>query len=308
MSKKDSQMLFHRVVEVLAPASGIVHSDLKRIQQFLLSQGFDCNIPSTTLGPSYLFANSDKHRFENLKKALQSNNRILWCVRGGYGSARLLEALSKLKKPKQKKVIIGFSDITALHQFFITQWGWSTLHGSMLDELSKKDANPRELKEIFQVVQGKRKELVFNGLRPINDRARKKGSIRGSVVGGNLTILASLAGTPYLKPAKNKFVLLEELSERGYRVDRMLVQLKNAGYFDGAKAIIIGDFLGGAERDGKFVWKHVLKEFAQEIKIPMFSGVPCGHGIYQRPMPFNTSAKIIMGKKNQLIVKNLTWE
>lgn len=306
MFNHKKQMLFHHVVEVLAPASGVDSADLKRIHGFLHAHGYDCNIPADTIGNHFLFANTDKKRFQNLKRALYSKNRILWCVRGGYGSARLFDELAKLKKPKEKKVLIGFSDITALHQFFTTEWGWPTLHASMLDELSKKDANPKEVKEVFDVLQLKRKELMFRGLRPMNEKAQKKGVIRGSMIGGNLTVLASLAGTPYLTPARNKFVLIEELSERGYRVDRMLNQLRQARYFEGAKAIIVGDFLGGAERDGKFVWKQVLKEFAHEIKIPMFAGLPSGHSAYQRPLPFNTKAKITVGKKIELNVKNLS--
>ncbi|MCB9026560.1 MAG: LD-carboxypeptidase [Bdellovibrionaceae bacterium] len=294
------------IVDIVAPASSSSAKDLNNALRFVHKMGFVPRVPKDIFGKDLLCANTDSQRFKHLKNAIYAkDSKVIWSLRGGYGSLRLMPALYKLKKPKHTKLFIGYSDTTALHNFFNQQWNSPSLHGTMLEELGRGDAGQRELRDFVQVLFQLTDKLNFDNLQAMNSHARKIHTIRAPVVGGNLAILASTLGTPWNFSAKGKILALEDIGERGYRVDRMLVQLEQAGVFKGVRSVIFGDFVGGEENkaeDCKYLWRDVQKRFATEAKFPVLKGLPFGHGAFQRPMPFNTSAKLHLGRKCYLQV------
>lgn len=294
------------VVDIVAPASSSTDRDLRGALRFVEDFGLTPRLPHRIFGPDVVCSNSDINRWKHLKKALQAkDSKAIWCLRGGYGSLRLLRFLSQMKPPCQTKLFIGYSDLTTLHGFFNQFWGWPTVHGSMLEELGRGEGGQRELHDFRQLLFGHRSQMEYGPLTPMNAAARKKGVIRSSLVGGNLTVLQSCLGTPWQFSTKGKILVVEDIGERGYRIDRILVHMEQAGFLKGTRAIIFGDFVGGGEPDDSaYLWKEVQARFAKESKIPVLKGLPFGHVIFQRPTPFFTRTELKLGRQPRMIVQS----
>lgn len=271
--------------------------------------------------PDILSSHFDEVRFRQLQAALVNpNSKAIWCLRGGYGSIRLVPSLLKLKKPKRVKPIIGLSDVTTLQLFLQEKWNWPSLHGPLLDRLGRTLVGPvrdfalnqgkpippqSQVLELSQVLNGEACELSFEGLRSLNS---VKGSIcRGVISGGNLVTFASAIGTKIHPKTAGKILFFEDIGERGYRVDRILEQMVQAEVFSKkTRAIIFGEFIAGNEPDGTSKVLKVIERFAktwaQKNGVPVLSGLPIGHGENQRVIPFNTDAVLDL-KSGALKVK-----
>jgi muramoyltetrapeptide carboxypeptidase len=190
---------------------------------------------------------------------------------------------------------MGFSDITTLHVFLNQQWGWPTIHGPMVDRIGRGLILEPQLRELHDIYFGDEAQVVFRGLKPMNAAARTARVIRGPVTGGNLMTLQSTIGTRAPWGTRGRIVFLEEIDERGYRIDRLLEHLAQTGHFARARAIVLGEFLGGTESDGSTRVPGVLQRFADSLKIPVMTGIEAGHGDMQRPIPFETMATLTCG-------------
>ncbi|MBO9666551.1 MAG: LD-carboxypeptidase, partial [Bdellovibrio sp.] len=279
------------IIDVVAPGYPSQPHEVEGSREFLKNWNLTPRIPKGLIKPHFLHANEDDQRFAFLKAAIESrDSRVIWCMRGGYGSNRLIPMLAKLKKPKEPKLLIGISDITSLHSFVIQEWGWSVLHAPLLDRLGRKLVSPKHEKELHDILFGKTKQIEFKKLKALNDSAHKVKSLKSKIVGGNLTVLQSSMGTPWQFDAKKSLLFVEDIGERGYRIDRIFEQFRQGGIFKGCHGIILGDFIGGEEPStGKNNFQKVFKRWADDLDIPIFQGLEAGHATIQRPVPFNTS-------------------
>lgn len=283
-----------QIIDVVAPGYPCTAEEIEGAVQFLKSWGLVPRLPKNLIGKHFLHSNTDELRFKHLKQAIEApDSDIIWCLRGGYGSNRLLPRLAEMKKPTKAKLLIGISDITSLHTFFHQEWGWRTLHGPLLDRLGKSLVPAKIEKELQQMLAGETKEIVFSKLKPLNKPAREIRALKGKVVGGNLSVLQSGIGTPWQIDTKNAFLFIEDWGERGYRIDKMLEQMRQAGVFKKCRALLLGDFLGGEEpKTGKNNFSLVFRRWAEELDIPVLAGVEAGHGVIQRPLPLGTKAEL----------------
>src|ERR1700722_3798810 len=269
------------VVDVVAPGFRCTRQQLEGGIAFLERSGLVPRVPPHLFGEDLLCANSDAQRFTQLRKALYArDSRAVWCVRGGYGAIRIIQRLQALKPPSQAKLLIGYSDATTLHQLVNLFWGWPSLHGPLLDRLGSADFPEAQRAELHEVLFGGAPRTLFADLVPLNAAARRRHRIVSRLAGGNLTVLQSTLGTA-LQRRPSGILFLEDIGERGYRIDRMLEQLRQAGVLRNLKAIVFGTFLGGAETDGSNPGPAVLERFAQTLQIPMLAGIDAGHGRYQ---------------------------
>lgn len=289
-----------QIVDVIAPGYPCLPEEVQGAAQFLKSWGLIPRIPKNIIGKHFIHSHEDEKRFAFLEAALLSeDSHIIWCLRGGYGSNRLLPYLAKMKKPKKQKLLIGISDITSLHHFFLQEWGWQTLHAPLLDRLGKKQVPAEIEKELHQMLYGQQESILFNKLKPLNKAASQVDRLVSSVVGGNLTVLQSSLGTPYQFNCDKKLLFVEDIGERGYRIDRIFEQFRQAGVFKKCHGILLGDFLGGEEpKTGKNNFDLVFKRWAEDLSIPVFTGFEAGHGVVQRPVPFGTKAVLSAKSKN----------
>lgn len=154
---------------------------------------------------------------------------------------------------------------------------------------------PRHEKEFRDLLFGKTHEIQFKNLRPLNEAAHETRVIKSKIVGGNLTVLQSTMGTPWQINADRSLLFLEDIGERGYRLDRMLEQFRQGGVLKKCDGIILGEFIEGAEPGtGKNNFKQVFKRWADDLEIPLYSGLESGHGKIQRPVPFNTQCELVL--------------
>lgn len=284
-------------VELIAPASRCSDQLVVDIKNLLTSWGLKCLVTDKLFGDDLLCANTDKMRFDLLKNALfNPENKGVICVRGGYGSMRLIPELKKLTPPSCSKLFMGMSDITALNIFLEQDWHWPVIHGALaLDKFTSNAINA--MKSILFGVEEKIKYLV----KPLNSAAKKNHAIKSSVTGGNLCLVQSSISTCWQLEAKDKIIFLEEIGERGYRVDRMLEHLRQVGIFSQAAAILFGDFIEGKEPDGSSLIQSVLERFADACPIPVVQVKGVGHASENIPMPLGTPASLQLGENAYLL-------
>jgi muramoyltetrapeptide carboxypeptidase len=293
-------------IEVVAPGFVSTEEDIEGASRFLKRWSLVANIPENIIGNDFLCSGSLEQRYLHLSNALNSkDSRVIWCLRGGYGAIQLLPLLKKMKKPKTKKLLIGISDITSLHVFLNQEWGWPTLHASLLDRVGAGKLPHLIEEELRKLLFTDQTKTEFRSLQPLNKSARIVGEVDGVVVGGNLTVLQSTLGTPYQFNLKNKILAIEDLGERGYRIDRIFEQFEQAGIFKGCRGLVIGEFLGGDEPDGKAEkWSQVFTERAAKYSFPVFKGLEIGHGTVQRPLFLGVKAHLKTGRTGCLTVQS----
>ena len=283
------------VIDIVAPASACSPEALAAGVAVLEGWGFRPRVPAGLVESSGIVAAPDASRHRILHRALRrADSRVVWCVRGGYGSQRLLPRLARGPVPGPRKLLVGFSDLTALHVFINQHWGWPTLHAATVADLGSGRLSQSSLGELCRLVAGRTSHLSVR-LRPLNPAARRARVIGGMLVGGNLKTIQSLVGTPFsLRPA-GCILMVEDTGERGYAIDRMLVQLVQAGILRGVRAIVFGQLTGGLEPDGRFTGTDVVARFAERMRIPVLGGAPFGHGASARAVPLGVGAKIELG-------------
>lgn len=282
---------------VVAPGMASDPKNLAKIKEFIHSWGLKPHIPKDIFKKGYISANSLEKRFEFLKEALLADeSKMVWYIRGGYGSHELLPLLSKLPV-SPPKIFCGFSDATSLHIFLTQNWDWQTLHGMHLDKIVQGKVNKNQLSQLKKIIFGEIEKISFNQLKPLNRQAEKTTDIHGTVAGGNLITLQSHIGTPWELNSKGKILFFEDIGERAYRLKRVLVHLKQIGAFKEARSVVFGEFTGCLEPDGKNQVPKILKEFANEVNIPVFHKLPCGHGLNQWTLPLGTDAQIYKYKQ-----------
>ncbi len=267
-------------VRIIAPSSKCIDSTIKlnQIIELLASHGFEvshsAHLFSDTTLPYY--ANDARHRLEDLRDAILSDDDIIWAFRGGYGAGEIVENCMDLKSELQKKkILIGFSDITAIHLLFNQIFNMPSLHASVLTSLLGDQAH--HINDITKILRGEKHILK---LTPANDLA-KNARIEGKIIGGNLCVLQTMIGTRLHPETDDKIIFIEDTAEPGYKIARMLNHFKNAGLFNSLKGIILGDFTNAGENN---YIDETLKSFINAHPNPPIYRLNSGHGHINHPV------------------------
>ncbi len=291
-----------KIVDIVAPASGSTADEMYAASAFLKAQGYTPRIAEVLFrNKEFYHAQTDALRFEHFKEALLApDSDILWCLRGGYGCARLVPMLETLK-PTREKTLIGFSDITVLHLFARQRWGWKTLHAPVLYQLGLNRIATHSVETLFGLLEHRINKCQF-ALTPINEAAKRQGTVTAPITGGNLSIVQTSLATDWQIDGTDTIIFLEEIGEKGYRIDRMLNHLKQAGVFAKAKAVLLGDCLesmDSTEEDAGVV--YALHRFAETMDIPVLRLPYIGHGTRNDPLPFGMPSTLTLGEQPQLV-------
>jgi muramoyltetrapeptide carboxypeptidase len=274
---------------MIAPSYPFPPEDLALTVSYFENLGMRVTAPQDLLGPDLLCASDDTIRLSHLKQALTDPSvDVIWLLYGGYGLTPLISGLFAIQKPGKEKLFIGFSDGTALHIFLNQIWNWPSLHGACAVQIAKQKGGAQTTVLTLRIAKEGLQSYKPPALTSFNQPARSMSSLSGNVMGGNLCLLECSLGTNWHLNAKDKILFLEDVGERGYRIDRMLVHLQQARAFEGVKAILLGDFTKGEEPDGVSLVEPVLARFASNIDTPVFRLPGCGHGDKNIPLPFNT--------------------
>lgn len=224
-------------------------------------------------------AGDDHRRLEELKHALADHSiRGIFCARGGYGTLRLLQKLQQpIAKAGMAKPLVGFSDITALHQWRQSQ-GIVSIHGPVLTQLGRLGRPTSE--RLFSLLESNTPAKPLRGSTSLVE-----GVAEGPLLGGNLSVFTRLLGTPFMPALEGAVLLLEDVGERPYRLDRMWTHLDLAGVFRKISGIALGSFTHCEERDAAYSSQDVLRELAVATGLPCAIGFPIGHGDINEPVP-----------------------
>jgi muramoyltetrapeptide carboxypeptidase len=258
---------------VVAPAGPVREDRLKTGIEYLKAWGLEVEVlPSVLAGHERLnyLAADDKARAEDLRNAwLDPGFAAVFCARGGYGVQRMLEYVDFDELAAVPKWLIGFSDITALHEPLNAR-GLVTMHGPMaaaVEQLGAAVGRQRLYDLLFEP------ERITDLLAPAGARTVVDGIAEGPLRGGNLALLAAGVGTPTYAPPTG-VVVMEDISEDAYRVDRLLTQLLRSGWFAGVTGLVIGDFSGA---DDSGLVNTVMHDRLEPLGLPMVEGAAIGH-------------------------------
>lgn len=238
-------------------------------------------------------AGTDRERAEELMGLFTDPSiRAILCSRGGYGTMRILEFLDFKLIKNNPKIFMGFSDITVL---LLTLWkkaGLLTFHGPMVTSLPR--LHPASLTRVRSLLSGAyQSEIPLDKKKAIAPR-----STEGVLWGGNLTLLVHLIGTPYEPDWDRAILFLEDCGEAPYRVDRLFSHLKLRGVLKKIAAIVLGQFTGP---DNRVLTRHWFESWLEEWDVPIWTGLPIGHGLQNIPLPVGAPA-LLDGAKGLLSV------
>jgi muramoyltetrapeptide carboxypeptidase len=226
------------------------------------------------------FAGDDTRRLREITRAIE-DPRVdgIIAARGGYGATRLLPQLDAAQVRARPKLLVGFSDITALHSLW-ARARVASIHGPMAATLGTL---PAALATRFLDALEGRGPTQVTGLELLS-----RGRAEGVLLGGNLAVLASLLGTPHFPTLDGAILFLEDTGERPYRVDRMLTSLRNAGVLHAVRGIVLGAFEQALPGPDGVTVSEVLRERLTDLGVPVVAGLPCGHVEDNLELPLGT--------------------
>lgn len=289
-------------IAIVAPA-GILKNKKEIIQkakEMAESWGLHVIVGQHVFNQNHHFAGTDKERASDFQKALNDPSiKAIWGARGGYGSVRILDELDFSAFKKHPKWIIGYSDLTAMHNHIHTM-GIETIHGIMGTSFQF------DPKENTLSIETLRKALFGETLHyqiPFS-KYNVDGVAKGQLIGGNLTMLLTMLGSKSQINTSGKILFIEEIGEYKYHIDRMLQSLKRAGYFDELKGLIVGDMSNIKKNTTK--WgssiEQLILDAVSEYDFPVFFDFPAGHEIDNRALLFGRTVSISSKKDTVSIV------
>ena len=263
-------------IAIVCPAGYLPAAKAKACINTLKKWGFKVTKGKTLGGKSKnYFSGSFEERLADLQNQIDdpSINAIL-CGRGGYGTTHLLDHIDWKKFKKNPKWIIGFSDITILHTYLLTEIGVASMHGPMANAFNEDNGINRYTLSLKDSLEGK---PVHYTAKPHTQNTYGKAT--APMVGGNLSLLAHAVGTNADVDTRGKILFIEDVGEQLYNVERMLLQLKRAGKLSKLKGLVVGGFTSNKDTDrpfGKNI-EQVIYDVVREFKFPICFGFPISH-------------------------------
>ncbi|MDX1277488.1 MAG: LD-carboxypeptidase [Oceanihabitans sediminis] len=284
-------------VVIVAP-SGILKGrtgEIDQAKRLLKSWGLHVVVGKHVFKQNNHFAGTDEERCEDFQNALDDSTiSAIWCARGGYGTVRILDKLDYTKFREKPKWIIGYSDITALHNQVHNE-GFESLHALMCVSLTKDLKGLEETVATF-------KDAIFG--KPISytlagSKYNRAGKVTAPVVGGNLTLLHTMLGSETSIDTSGKILFIEEIGEYKYHIDRMLQSLKRAGYFNNCAGVMVGDM--SKMRRNTTVWgsstEQLILDVLAEYDFPIVFNVPSGHEEDNRALILGRNVEMNVAKE-----------
>jgi muramoyltetrapeptide carboxypeptidase len=275
-------------ISILAP-SGVLNNFDKKIEKAInifKSWGLNVVLGNHIYDKNGHFAGTDKNREKDFQKALDNKNiKAIWCARGGYGAVRIIDKLNFDNYLKNPKWIIGFSDITVIHNK-LNFLNSESIHAMMITGFEDIGQNNDSLSKLKNVLFGDSLSYSIT-----SNKNNKTGKSEGIIVGGNLTLIQSTIGSKTELKMKDKILFIEEIGEYAYHIDRMLYSLKRAGYFENCKGLIVGQISDVKKNNTDFgrSINELILDVLDEYNFPILFDFPAGHE--------KTNFPIILGRK-----------
>ncbi len=271
-------------IALVAPASSVKKaSQVQQLVAHIHSWGLEAKVFPHVFASHHHFAGTDAQRQKDLQDAIQDESiQAIWFVWGGYGCVRIMDTIDFSSLVQHPKWLIGFSDITNIHAK-MHALGLESVHGMMATIAGSLVPESRSLASVKAILLEQPRTVTWQ-----NNAYNKGLKMRGSLVGGNLCIVASLLGSPTAIDTKHKILFLEEVAEYDYKIDRMLRSLERAGMFEDCAGLLLGSFNHIPENDPPFgaSLEEIVLEVVKNYDFPVFFDFPAGHITENEAMVF----------------------
>ncbi len=296
LSKKDS-------VALISPSSYHIEKNIHMIEEsikLIEEWGLKIKYKPETNKKHFYLAGDDEYRKNQLQQAIDDPEvKAIFCTRGGYGSARFIQSISKSKQYTDK-IIIGFSDITSIHLYFADDSNIKNIHAPNIATdyfLAESENGCKSRQELYEkLFNGTNKDLSIEKINNANIDTEQY----FPVTGGCLSIVVTSLGTKLDIDTDDKILLLEDVGEKPYKIDRMLTQLRNAGKFKNVAAIIFGEMVGCDYNN----LIDMLVDYFKNDRFPVFVGAEFGHGEINTPWEYGQLARL---SENKLFLKEVGY-
>ncbi len=274
--------------------------------------GFKVKLGANARKRKGFLAGTDRERAGDVMSAFKDGKvHGIVCLRGGYGTPRVLPLLDYRLIQKNPKIFIGYSDITALHCALLKRSNLTTFHGpTPAAAFTEKDYPSFSRNSwLTSLMSAEPFGSILKGYENKTVKRIRKGKATGELLGGNLSLLCSLVGTPYLPTFKNKILFFEDIDEKPYRLDRMLTHLLNAGLLQQASGIAIGlchaceDPKAATAGEFRQSTMDVFKERLGSLDVPIVVGLPFGHVPFNATIPMGIKALLDADKGDLLVMQ-----
>lgn len=293
-------------IYLISPSGAVADPARARAAAAILSaHGHPTRFDAAAMRRAQRFAGSDEVRAAAFSRAAAQDAPIVMITRGGYGMTRLLPLLDFKALARARKQWVGLSDFTAFHLAMLARAGAQTWAGpALLDDFavdSPDDVDPVTLGCFQEAMSGELEMLGFKASSPVAVDAR------GTLWGGNLSVLCALIGTPYFPRIKGGILFVEDVSEHPYRIERMLVQLLQAGVIDAQQAVVVGyvNRYRLAEHDRGYDLPAALKWLRTQTRTPIVTGLPFGHDRPKLTLPHGATVGLATeGRQGWLVFEH----
>ncbi|WP_018614084.1 S66 peptidase family protein [Segetibacter koreensis] len=282
-------------IGIVCPGGYMPKEKAETCMEVLVQWGFKVKA-GTTLGNQFnYFSGTDEQRLEDFQQMLDDDSvKAILCGRGGYGVGRIIDRINFKKFKKNPKWIIGYSDITVLHSHIYSRFKIASLHSPMAAAFNDNEYNNEYIQSLHLMLTGNKLTYICEV-----ETYNNTGTAEGVLVGGNLSLLAHLSGTPSDINTKGKILFIEDVGEYVYNIDRMLYQLKRSGKFDELEGLIIGGFTEMKDTVipfGKDVYE-IIYDAIKEYDYPVCFKFPVGHTRENYVLKVGAQYKLHVGKK-----------
>jgi muramoyltetrapeptide carboxypeptidase len=281
-------------VAVVASAAAIERAHLERGVNVLASMGFRVKVSERVLARSGILAGDDRERASELQEYFADPEvKAIFSARGGYGCGRLLPILDFNSMARTPKIFVGFSDATFLLNALVDFSGMVSFHGPMVAMDFAKGLSPRSLEHLQGLLSGKIDSFELEARETLHP-----GNAQGEVIGGCLSVVVAMIGTPYQPRFDGRILFLEDTGEKAYRIDRMLVQLRQSGALGRVAGIVFGAIraIDRNEQETQLIARFAAEQTAG-LGCPVLYGVEAGHGTENFTIPFGVFARIDSGAR-----------
>jgi muramoyltetrapeptide carboxypeptidase len=325
-------------IGIVAPSAKVPKIELKLGLEKLRAEGFAVDVHPQCAKSHLFFAGTDEQRAQGFFDFAQSSKySVIWCARGGHGAIRVLPILERMALEQGlpgKKLLIGYSDSTALMEYVRCEWGWSILHAPMPSMRTFSILDEQDWAALKSWIQG---DIIAPpwALTPLSFwTPAPKSSLVAPLIGGNLTVWNCLLGTRFQGRADGCMLFLEDVHEPLYRIDRMLQQLLISGSLNNVRAIVLGNFMDCKDSvpsvlksaptaknkmrmltaakpselqplrkpmAEKKLLKELFSELGAHLQIPVLYGLPVGHGPEISPLPLGAMYRLTPQARLELV-------
>ncbi|MDH3651984.1 MAG: LD-carboxypeptidase [Saprospiraceae bacterium] len=287
-------------VGLIAPGSPFGDKQIIRAQEHARSLGLEPVFGAHIRAAKGYLAGTDQERLQDLHEMFfDPEIKAVWCIRGGYGCTRLLPLIDYERIRSNPKPLIGYSDITALHIALHKHAGLLTFHGPVASSDPSSYTLAYLRKALFSgqpyVIEMAEENAQLSANRQeFRWKVWKSGTARGQLIGGNLSLLAALSGSPYAASFAGKIVYIEDIGEKPYRIDRLITQLKQSSDLEQAAAILFGVFNDCEAKPGErsLTLQETLEDHFSAYSQPVAYGFSFGHIDHQFTLPVGIEAEV----------------